>query len=268
MVKRDTTIFERALIALRKGYFLDGVKRNVEQILFILVNFKNPLTAIKDYYGRLDGLVTYHLREGTKLKVRAGTDDLHVILEIFQYGPYDFEERFDTLVDVGAHIGIFTVWAANKVGKVYALEPFKENYELLLKNIRLNKLKNVVPISKALTPKNKKMYLYLNRVKPSHNSFYMAKEYDEKVLVEGISLATFFRNYSIKTVDYLKMDVEGGEFDIFKSFTKQQAGKIRQGVIELHTYFFDREIFLKMLRDKGFETELLFKGAIARIKQK
>jgi tRNA G37 N-methylase Trm5 len=56
----------------------------------------------------------------------------------------------DVVIDVGANIGYFTIYASRKVGKdglVIALEPMDEAYNCLMKNIRLNRLNNVKPFN-------------------------------------------------------------------------------------------------------------------------
>ncbi|MHA1664402.1 MAG: FkbM family methyltransferase [Candidatus Njordarchaeales archaeon] len=58
----------------------------------------------------------------------------------------------DVFVDVGAHIGKYTVPVAKIVGEnglVIAVEPHPENYRTLVKNIRLNDLKNVLALNIA-----------------------------------------------------------------------------------------------------------------------
>jgi hypothetical protein len=58
----------------------------------------------------------------------------------------------DVVIDVGAHVGMFTVKAAMSVGergKVVAIEPVEENVRLLRKNVELHELDNVVIIGKA-----------------------------------------------------------------------------------------------------------------------
>jgi hypothetical protein len=59
----------------------------------------------------------------------------------------------DVVIDVGANIGYFTIYASRKVGKdglVIALEPMDEAYDCLIKNLRLNRLNNVMPFKLAL----------------------------------------------------------------------------------------------------------------------
>jgi hypothetical protein len=58
----------------------------------------------------------------------------------------------DVVIDVGAHVGMFTIKAAMSVGekgKVVAVEPVEENLRLLRKNVELHELNNVVIIGKA-----------------------------------------------------------------------------------------------------------------------
>ena len=50
----------------------------------------------------------------------------------------------DVFLDVGAHIGIYTIRLAQRVLKVIALEPEPRNYNFLLKNIAINGVKNKV----------------------------------------------------------------------------------------------------------------------------
>jgi FkbM family methyltransferase len=59
---------------------------------------------------------------------------------------HEYLDEEDTFIDIGAHIGYFTVLASQIVGpngKVLSFEPFPVNFEYLQKNIKLNNLKNV-----------------------------------------------------------------------------------------------------------------------------
>src|SRR4030042_4007070 len=71
----------------------------------------------------------------------------------------------DTVVDIGAHIGYYTLLAARIVGdtgKVYAFEPDPANHDVLVGNIKLNGFQNVVTVRKAISDKNGQIELYLN----------------------------------------------------------------------------------------------------------
>ena len=86
-----------------------------------------------------------------------------------KYEPYETKlilrqvKKSDVAVDVGANIGYYTILLADKVGKtgkVYAFEPDKINFEILLKNIKANNLENVIAVNVAVGSKNGKDYLY------------------------------------------------------------------------------------------------------------
>ena len=62
-------------------------------------------------------------------------------------------KKGDVFVDVGAHIGYFTLLASKivgPVGRVYAFEPNTNNFKLLQKNVKRNKLNNVICINKEM----------------------------------------------------------------------------------------------------------------------
>ena len=76
-----------------------------------------------------------------------------------KYEPYETElilkqvKSGDIIVDVGANIGYYTVLFADKVGKkgkIIAIEPDPINFEILQKNIKENKLFNVVAVQAAV----------------------------------------------------------------------------------------------------------------------
>src|SRR3990167_6652949 len=107
------------------------------------------LTSIRDGFGRKGSLTTTYLRDGTKFLRRAGSFDRFVIWEVWSLHDYDkggFEIKpKDTVIDIGAQIGAFSVYAAKKAskGKVIAYEPFLESFKILETNRKLNKIKNL-----------------------------------------------------------------------------------------------------------------------------
>lgn len=83
---------------------------------------------------------TYITRNNLKFIVRLFTYDTWILDEIIFRNVYNcpgYEiKNDDTVIDIGAHIGVFTIYAASKAknGKVFSFEPLKDNY-LLLKKI-------------------------------------------------------------------------------------------------------------------------------------
>ena len=68
------------------------------------------------------------------------------------------------VIDVGAHIGPYTLIASRRVGlngKVVAIEADSENFNILNRNIQLNKLTNVIALNYAAFSKEDELKLYL-----------------------------------------------------------------------------------------------------------
>jgi len=125
-------------------------------------------------------------------------------------------------VDIGANIGKYTIKVARRIGKqgkVLAIEPEKKNFELLLQNIKLNNLKNVIPLKLACLDKNTKSKLYLK--KRDRGGYSIKKQFSGKYEeVNGRKLDTLLDNLKIKKVDLIKIDAEDAEPDILKGATK------------------------------------------------
>ena len=72
-----------------------------------------------------------------------------------------------TVVDIGANYGSYTLIASKLVGndgRVYAFEPEPGNYDILVKNIEMNGYTNVTPIRKAVSNKQGKVRLYVDKI--------------------------------------------------------------------------------------------------------
>lgn len=110
-----------------------------------------------------------------------------------------------TVVDVGAHIGYYTLLAAKLVGskgKVFAFEPNKDRFQLLLKNVKINGFKNIVCINKAVVDKSGQMELLIL--------------YDNtKDITQTVSLDDFFKNRS-EEIDLIKIDTDGADVLVVK----------------------------------------------------
>jgi FkbM family methyltransferase len=128
------------------------------------------------------------------------------------------------VVDVGAHVGFFSLLAARKVGpsgKVYAFEPDPSTYNLLFENIGLNGYHNVVAIRKAVWKRGGFKELFLNPRDSRVNTLYPSDAVGERhVSVETITLDDFFEREGWPPVHVIKMDIEGAEIDAMEGMTQ------------------------------------------------
>src|SRR5258708_4586206 len=100
-----------------------------------------------------------------------------------------------TVLDIGANIGYYTLIAAKLVGpsgKVYAFEPDPTNFKILKKNVERNGHSNVVLVNQAVADKNKKVRLYLNPANKGDHRIYDSKDGRSSIAVRTIRLDDLF----------------------------------------------------------------------------
>ena len=136
-----------------------------------------------------------------------------------------FQERIkpgDTVLDIGAHIGYYTVMAAKRVGnkgQVYAFEPSIDNCTLLTENLKINGYKNVVLVNKAITQSSKKAKLFLSRTSSGmHSLIDIDNDSENTTFIDTVSLDDFFGK-NPPPVSVIKMDIEGGEYAALEGMT-------------------------------------------------
>jgi FkbM family methyltransferase len=141
-----------------------------------------------------------------------------------KYEPYETQlilkqaKRGDVVVDVGANIGYYTILLADKVGKsgkVYAFEPDKISFEILVKNIKENKLKNVVVVNAAVGNKQGKLKLHKSKENFGDYKLYGKDKGNETVKI--IKLDDFLKNIKINLI---KIDTQGWEPEVIKGMEK------------------------------------------------
>jgi FkbM family methyltransferase len=126
-----------------------------------------------------------------------------------------FLEPGMVVVDVGAHIGHFSLIAARRVGsvgKVYAFEPAPENYALLVKNIALNGYRNVIPVPHAVAnyEGDARYFLHPDSVAHSLHAETFGKP-NGTIDVKVTTLDRFLAAQSWPPVHLVKLDIEGAE---------------------------------------------------------
>jgi FkbM family methyltransferase len=159
----------------------------------------------------------------------------------------------DVVLDIGANIGYYTVIFAKLVGqngKVFAFEPEPTNFSLLQKNVSINGCSNVTVEQKAVSNRNERKKLYLNKENAGMHTIYKSQYADlDPVEIETISLDTYFNNYTGK-IDFIKMDIEGSEYTALEGMKTILQ---RQNSIKLLVAFFPSAI-----REYGYEPEQYF----------
>ena len=157
----------------------------------------------------------------------------------------DFKEG-DVVIDIGANIGMISILLAKKFPfiKIYAFEPLKTNYNNLLKNIELNKIKEgiIYPHNKAVTKDESNIIMNVNLLNPggsyiqsmASNDYNNFEYYNEEVNIESITLEKILKDNDIKNIKLLKIDCEGSEYDILYNTNNKILSNIENLYGEFH----------------------------------
>lgn len=119
----------------------------------------------------------------------------------------------DTVLDIGANIGYYTLLFARRVGvggKVFAFEPDPVNLKVLRKNVSANGYRNVTIVDKAVSDREGKTKFYLANASDS-NSIYEFSSGLRSIDVETVSLDAYLEGYGGE-INLVKMDIQGAEY--------------------------------------------------------
>jgi FkbM family methyltransferase len=119
------------------------------------------------------------------------------------------------VIDAGANIGLTTIHAGKLVGdkgSIYAFEPMRTTYDILCYNIKLNKLGNIFPINVALSNYEGNVEIFDNlNINRGAASLFSDKR-ENGLMATVTTLDKIAKEYSIKDVDFIKIDIEGSEY--------------------------------------------------------
>lgn len=162
--------------------------------------------------------------------------DIFVNREYSDFFPF-YEKSL--IVDVGAHFGYFTLFAAKNSAedsRIIAIEPATENYKVLCKNIAACRLSNVTTLNMALSETQGVRDLFRSK-SPNYSLF--SKDFNilsshESEKVESITLLNLLQKFSLHHIDFLKMDCEGAEYPIILNSDTDLLGTIHTISMEFH----------------------------------
>lgn len=215
-------------------------------------------------YGPLVNRFTVLLLTPEGSKLYCPMREAWLYREIHCYKVYDrfFEPKKGfTVVDVGAHVGIYTLKAAAKVGKqgrVISVEPNPWAWQYIVANARMNSFdRNVVPVNVALADFEGRANLYLS----GFLTCSLSPKYDKYIEVPVDTLDGLMKKLGLKKCDLLKLDVEGYELEILKG-ADNTLRSTSMVVVSAYHYAGEVETVRGLLKSKGFDTILSSKGHV------
>lgn len=157
------------------------------------------------------------------------------------------------IVDLGAHVGIFSIIMSKRypTAHIYAVEPVPLNGVNLFKNIEENNCKNIKHLCYAVNDGEGNIPLFMHPQNTGSASLFNTHEFGS-FLVPTISIDDLLTKIPHDEIDLMKVDIEGCEYQAFKTFTGWN--KIKHLSIETH----DIPTVSKEINKKIHENFVLF----------
>jgi len=226
--------------------YKDVAHRGYQRFLGIRNQFRALLKgqSRSDYLNRLRSKgVRFKVVPVNDYRMKIDLNDNVITQDLFisgQWEPYESQLMANllrpgmTFIDVGAHVGYYSLLAARAVGptgQVIAFEPSPDNYALLTENIELNNLAHTIRAENvALDERSGERSLYLSTFNTGDHRIYSTLSDDDQMFNAGAqrnsvrvsvrSLDEYLSERNIGSVDMIKIDVQGAEMAVLSGMRK------------------------------------------------
>lgn len=227
------------MIIFNRKISLQNVPQKVITMLTVVpqvfVICKSPLSVLKHYFRRTSPPFV-ELRSGHKIFLSSSKHDISTFIVVFCHKDYGNISDKKIVMDIGANIGMFAMYAINSgAKKVYSFEPNKESFATIQKTISANKLEDkllafnlavssisgeVLYIPKESSPLN------ISQKEITNNSLYDA--------IPTVSINDFMNQNNLDRIDLLKIDCEGAEYEILPALSEKSIQGIKEIKLEFH----------------------------------
>jgi FkbM family methyltransferase len=170
----------------------------------------------------------------------------------------------EVLLDIGAHIGKYALKTAKVVGDagmVLAIEANPVNYQVLGKNLKLNNIENVIALNLAAWNQDCTLKLFVGHLGGHHSVKINWNLGSYKVRARALD--DVIKEYEINNVDWIKIDVEGAEWEALCGLTKTIEEHKAKIIVELSYENLDMvKKFLKLHEYSIIKISPLFEGVV------
>lgn len=258
-LKKISRLFE---IIRQKG-IMEGVRTTERFVGYKGNKWKENLLLFYLKLRSKNGLI---LREIQESKMYLDASDPGISRELFLRGTHEELatkvlrqelKKGMVVIDVGANLGYYTLLEASIVGnegQVYAFEPFRKNFDMLTKNIKVNGYKNVKAYCKAVSTKSGTSKIALtdasnwgsmldisDEIISKYMKQKMHKLVREVTKVDTVSLDEFLNKEGVNQVNFIRMDIEGYEVEAIKGMINTLKNTLPplKLFFEIHNKVFD-----------------------------
>lgn len=201
-----------------------------------------------------------NLNKGKKTRLHCPLPEKEItnqIYEVLEIEHYKFvKEKGGTIIDLGANIGLTSLYLKDCADMIYAIEPNPKNFAALKHNTK--DIDNIKIFNLAIYNENKDIYLFQTDSESPAQTISQEVNVVGKVKVKAVTLEKFMDDNNIKHVDCLKIDVEGSEYAIlpsesFRSISKRVDSIVGEGHFTSFGGF--PEAIPDILKEYGYKTE-------------
>lgn len=200
----------------------------------------------------------YRMRNGFRLIDGTGTLP-GTLAQVFVRRQYGSLEGFRTIVDIGANMGSFAVYAAQSCpdARIYCYEPEQQNFGLLKRNIEINELEGRVSAFQCAVASNNGRRELTVRESPV-NSFHVVSDDASRRVVNCTTLRDILADLRLGAIDLLKMNCEGTEYEILEGCSEDDLDRIANIRLEYHILDAKNrngECLARRLESRGYRIE-------------
>ena len=239
---------------LQKLYKIKFFKRIIPSLLKKFIKISNKNLVVVNYNNSLICLNLFNpIDREIYLKGNYESEQLEFLSDLID------RSKINYFLDIGAHMGFYTILLSNKNIKTFSFEPIKENFNQLEENKRLNNLKNVTLYNFALSDVSKEITMWVTDKKRTGGYSIFDKQDNEIAKYKDEEL------FKIQTVSKrcddilkikndkiaIKIDVERHEQNVLEGMREI----LKNNMVILQVEIFDdrKDKILKYLKSKGFD---------------
>jgi FkbM family methyltransferase len=234
--------------------FLQGLPKLHEYLIGFaraFAEFDRPLEVIRAYITRrAPARGSVRLRAGLTIHLSGDPADIVTVFVIFARRDYGRIPAGAIVVDVGANIGVFALYAAAcGARRVLAYEPSADSFACLERNIRENHLESTIVAHRLAVASADRTTVRFPRRSSAMNTLLVDACIAESDEVSTTTLDAIVD--PVEQVDLVKLDCEGAEYEILFGASAAAFRKIVTLKLEYHRG--RREELVARLRGHGFE---------------
>lgn len=196
------------------------------------------------------------LRSGEHIRLE-GITDLKTFWQIFLRRVYRVRATDRVILDVGANIGLFTLYAARfaRHARVFSFEPFPATFSRLLATVHDHHLDTrVTCLNYAATGAGGVRVMRDGPVPSQRRALASPSNSADGIQVQGKSLEEILDENDLFRVDLLKMDIEGSEYEVLLSAPPHVLKRFDRIALEYHgdSAPYSKQQLFDYLRQAGF----------------